>query len=61
MSLLLLLLAAAADVPVAEGAAPAAAAPFDYGRLIDNAIEGCRIIQAETMLAQWRVHPAPGD
>lgn len=61
MSLLLLLLAAAVDVPVAEGAAPGAATPFDYGRLIDNAIDGSRIIQAETMLAQWRVHPAPGD
>ncbi|CAD7336526.1 hypothetical protein FIM10_05235 [Sphingomonadales bacterium 56] len=61
MSLLLLLLAAAANAPVAEASGATAGAPMDYGRLIDNAIDGNRIIQADTMLAQWRADPAPGD
>lgn len=61
MSLLLLLLAAAANAPVAEASGATIGAPVDYGRLIDNAIDGNRIIQADTMLAQWRADPAPGD
>ncbi|HWV13606.1 MAG TPA: hypothetical protein VN110_09955, partial [Sphingobium sp.] len=61
MSLLLLLLAAAANVQVAEVPEATAYAPTDYGRLIDTAIDGGRIIQAETMLAQWRAEVAPGD
>jgi Flp pilus assembly protein TadD len=51
---ILLLLAVATASPMAE--APAAQPALDYGRLIDDAIDGGRIIQAETMLAQWRVN-----
>lgn len=61
MSLLLLLLAAAANVQVAEVPEATAYAPTDYGRLIDSAIDGGRIIQAETMLAQWSAQAAPSD
>jgi Tfp pilus assembly protein PilF len=48
----LLLLAVATASPMAE--APASKPALDYSRLIDDAIDGGRIIQAETMLAQWR-------
>ena len=51
--ILALLLAAA--TPVA-GAAPA---PLDYARLVDEAIDGGRIIQADAMLGQWRVAAQP--
>ena len=51
---ILLLLAAAAISPGATAAETAPAAVLDYGRLIDDAIEGGRIVQAELMLGQWR-------
>ncbi len=60
MSLLLLLLAAATHVPVAD-ASGAATGSLDHGRLIDQAIDGGRVIQAETMLAQWQADSAPND
>lgn len=53
MSALLLLAAAVAQ--------PAPAAPLPMGRLIDEAIDGGRMIQAEAMLAQWRETQQPGD
>ncbi|AEG48065.1 Tetratricopeptide TPR_2 repeat-containing protein [Sphingobium chlorophenolicum L-1] len=35
--------------------------PLDYARLVDEAIDGGRIIQAEAMLTQWRAQPQPQD
>lgn len=55
MSLVLLLAAAA---PLAGVASPAPA--IDYARMIDDAIDGSRILQAQTMLAQWRSVSEPG-
>lgn len=55
MSVLLLLAAATASpapLPPSATTAPA----LDYGRLIDDAIDGGRIIQAESMLGQWRAN-----
>ena len=57
--ILLLLLAAAVAHPV--GGAPSAAAPLDYPFLMDEAIDGGRIIQAEAMLAQWRAEAGTTD
>ena len=51
---ILLLLAAGAISPGATLAETTPAAALDYGRLIDDAIEGGRIVQAELMLSQWR-------
>lgn len=55
----LLLLAAALAQPVAASAP--AAPSLDYPRLMDEAIDGGRVIQAEAMLAQWRVEAQPAD
>ena len=55
MSFALLLSAAA---PLAGLANPAP--PVDYARMIDDAIDGNRILQAETMLTQWRSTSEPG-
>ncbi|PJG46964.1 hypothetical protein CAF53_01000 [Sphingobium sp. LB126] len=57
--ILLLLLAAAVAHPV--GGASSAAAPLDYPFLMDEAIDGGRIIQAEAMLAQWRAEAGATD
>lgn len=58
--MLALLLAAA--VPQAE-AVPAVPPPppLDYARLLDEAIDGGRIIQADAMLTQWRTQAQAGD
>lgn len=55
MSLIFLLAAAVAtpSVPPIDS--------VDYGRLIDDAIDGGRLIQAETMLGQWRAAPGAED
>lgn len=50
-----LLLAAVAATP----APPPPTSALDYARLVDEAIDGDRIIQAEAMLAQWRADPQP--
>ncbi len=45
-------------------AAPSAGAvppPLDYARLVDEAIDGGRIIQADAMLSQWRAGAQSGD
>ena len=55
MSFVLLLAAAA---PLAGAASPVPT--IDYARMIDDAIDGSRILQAETMLAQWRSASEPG-
>jgi Flp pilus assembly protein TadD len=47
-------------VPVAD-ASGTATGSLDHGRLIDQAIDGGRVIQAETMLAQWQADSAPND
>ena len=58
MSLILFLIAAASPVE----SVPAAPAPsIDYARMIGDAIDGNRIIQAEAMLAQWRAILQPQD
>lgn len=57
----LLLLAAAAISPASETPAPLPVAALDYGRLIDDAIDGGRTIQAETMLGQWRANSGEQD
>lgn len=56
MSLTLLLAAATAQITPTPQAQPA----IDYARMIDDAIDGDRIIQAETMLMQWRGASPPG-
>lgn len=61
MSFLLLPLLAAVAAPVAAVPLPAAVPPVDYARMIDEAIDGDRMIQAQTMLAQWRTEPQPAD
>jgi len=55
-----LLLSAA--VPSA-GAVPALppSPPLDYARLVDEAIDGGRVIQADAMLTQWRAHAQDRD
>ena len=55
------LLLAAASPPV--GAAPVLppSPSLDYARLVEEAIDGGRIIQADAMLAQWRAQAQPGD
>lgn len=59
MSVLLMLAVAAA--PVAETPSATSAPALNYGRLIDDAIDGGRIIQAETMLGQWRANAQAQD
>ncbi|WP_242122805.1 hypothetical protein [Sphingobium sp. Sx8-8] len=55
-----LLLAAA--TPPAEAPPPTPPSPsLDYSRLVDEAIDGGRIIQAQAMLNQWRTQPQAGD
>ncbi|HKT78148.1 MAG TPA: tetratricopeptide repeat protein [Sphingobium sp.] len=61
MTALLLPLLVAAATPAATAPAPAAPAPIDYARMIDEAIDGGRAIQAETMLGQWRAEAQPAD
>lgn len=58
---ILLLLAAAAVSPGSGVSQATPAAPIDYGRLIDDAIDGGRTIQAETMLGQWRADAQEQD
>ena len=54
MSIALLLAAAAVtSAPLSPSPAPT----IDYARMIDQAIDGGRIIQAEAMLGQWRSDP----
>ncbi|HEX7743434.1 MAG TPA: tetratricopeptide repeat protein [Sphingobium sp.] len=58
MSFVLLLAATAAIV------APPAPTPLpsiDYAKMVDEAIDGGRMIQAEAMLGQWRIAPQPQD
>ncbi|WP_022682791.1 tetratricopeptide repeat protein [Sphingobium bisphenolivorans] len=57
------LLLAAAVPAAADGPAPApASAPaIDYAALVNDAIDGGRIIQAQAMLAQWRSGPRPAE
>lgn len=57
----LLLSAAVPSAAVAPAAAVPASPALDYARLVDEAIEGGRIIQAEAMLTQWRAQAQPGD
>lgn len=57
--MLALLLAAA--VPPAAAVPAMASPPLDYARLVDDAVEGGRVIQAEAMLTQWRSQAQPGD
>jgi Flp pilus assembly protein TadD len=55
-----LLLAAA--MPPAEAPPVMPPAPqLDYARLVDEAIDGGRIIQADAMLTQWRAQSQAGD
>ena len=61
MTALLLPLLVAAATPAATAPVPAAPAPIDYARMIDEAIDGGRAIQAETMLGQWRAEAQPAD
>ena len=61
MTALLLPLLVAAATPAATAPAPAAPAPIDYARMIDEAIDGGRAIQAETMLGQWRAEAQPAN
>lgn len=62
MSVLLLLAAAlASPVSDAPGAMTVPASALDYGQLIDDAIDGGRMIQAEAMLNQWRADAQPQD
>lgn len=53
---LALLLAAAVATP-----SPSPVPSIDYGRMVDEAVDGGRIIQAEMMLGQWRAAPRPED
>ncbi|WP_313804995.1 tetratricopeptide repeat protein [Sphingobium sp.] len=55
-----LLLAAVAP---SAGALPAmrSSPPLDYAQLVDEAIDGGRIIQADAMLPQWRAEGRPED
>lgn len=46
----------AGTVPVAPPSPP-----LDYARLVDEAIDGGRIIQADAMLTQWRTQAQAGD
>jgi len=61
MSVLLLLAAAAAAAAAPVADAPATKPRLDYGRLIDDAIDGGRIVQAESMFGQWRTESGQSD
>lgn len=61
MNVLLLPLLVAAAAPVAAIPVPSPAPPIDYARMIDEAIDGDRMIQAQTMLEQWRTDAGPAD
>ncbi|HEX7875537.1 MAG TPA: tetratricopeptide repeat protein [Sphingobium sp.] len=58
MSFALLLAATAAIV---APPAPSPAPSIDYAKMVDEAIDGGRMIQAEAMLGQWRMAPQPQD
>lgn len=55
-----LLLAAAVPQPAVLPVGPPAV-PVEYGRLVDEAIDGERIIQADAMLSQWRAQAQAAD
>ncbi|UZW55449.1 tetratricopeptide repeat protein [Sphingobium sp. JS3065] len=55
-----LLLSAAAPSAAGLPALPPSQ-PLDYARLVDEAMDGGRIIQAEAMLTQWRGQALPAD
>ena len=57
----LLLLAAMAASPIVEAPRAPQAPTMDYARLIDDANDGGRIIQAEAMLGQWRTDAQAQD
>lgn len=62
MSMLLpLLIAAATSASPAPEPVSAPATRIDYARLIGEAIDGDRIVQAGSMLAQWRTESQAGD
>lgn len=56
---MLLLAAATPSVEAAPAMPPSP--PLDYARLVDEAIDGGRIIQADAMLTQWRARAQAGD
>ncbi|WP_375196220.1 hypothetical protein [Sphingobium sp.] len=55
------LLLAAATPPAGAPPLVTSAPTLDYGRLVDEAIDGGRIIQADAMLTQWRMQSQAGE
>lgn len=56
---MILALLLAATAPQAAAASPAPS--LDYARLVDEAIDGERIIQADAMMTQWRAQAGAED